>query len=164
MRKKLTPKLLDNLSPAEDKRYEIRDELVRGLLIRLSRTGGKVWYLATRIDGVLRRVKLGTYPVLSLKDAREKAQSLLRDIQLGTFQVRDVEPAPKVLTLGDVILQFITRYTQRHTKDWKGTERVLMRMNTLHGLKIDTSSAPMSFGRSNGCPCLISKNGARRRI
>lgn len=138
MRKKLTPKQLDSLSPAEDKRYEIRDELVRGLLIRVSRTGGKVWYLATRVDGVLRRIKLGTYPVLSLKDAREKAQSLLRDIQLGTFQQRDVEPAPPVLTLGDVIPQFITRYARRQTKDWKGTESILQRMSGLHGMPINT--------------------------
>lgn len=137
MRKKLTSKLLDKLSPAEDKRYEVRDELVTGLLIRVSRTGGKVWYLATRIDGVLRRIKLGTYPVLSLKNAREKAQSLLRDIQLGTFQARDVEPAPPVLTLGDVIPQFITRYAQRQTKDWKGTESILQRMSGLHGMPIN---------------------------
>lgn len=67
MRKKLTPKLLDNLPSANGKRYEVRDELVTGLLIRVSRTGGKVWYLATRVDGLLRRIKLGTYPVLSLK-------------------------------------------------------------------------------------------------
>ncbi|THF50757.1 Arm DNA-binding domain-containing protein [Allorhizobium terrae] len=116
MRKKLTPKLLDNLPPAEGKRYEVRDELVTGLRIRISNAGNKVWYLATRVDGVSRRIKLGTYPVLSLKDAREQAQRILRDIQLGTFQQRDVEPAPEVLTLGDVIPQFITRYAQRHTK------------------------------------------------
>lgn len=137
MRKKLTSKLLDNLPPAQVKRYEVRDELVTGLLIRVSRTGGKVWYLATRVDGVLRRIKLGTYPVLSLKDARENAQSLLRDIQLGTFQPRDVEPAPPVLTLGDVIPQFITRYAQRQTKDWKGTESILLRMSGLHRLPIN---------------------------
>lgn len=116
MRKKLTPKFLDNLPPAEGKRYEVRDELVTGLHIRISNAGNKVWYLATRVDGVSRRIKLGTYPVLSPKDAREQTQMILRDIQLGTFQQRDVEPAPEVLTLGDVIPQFITRYAQRHTK------------------------------------------------
>ncbi|MBB4009341.1 hypothetical protein [Allorhizobium taibaishanense] len=42
--------------------------------------------------------------MLTLKDARERAQSILRDIQLGTFQPHDVEPAPPVWTLGDVIL------------------------------------------------------------
>lgn len=136
MRKKLTPKLLDNLPPAQDKRYEIRDELVTGLHIRVSNASSKVWYLATRVNERTRRIKLGTYPVLSLKDAREKAQMILRDIQLGTFQQRDAEPAPLVLTLSDVIPQFITRYAQRQTKDWKGTESILMRMDGLHSMPI----------------------------
>lgn len=137
MRKKLTPKLLDNLPPAQGKRYEVRDELLTGLHIRVSNSGGKVWYLAARVDEKQKRIKLGTYPVLSLKDAREKAQMILRDIQLGTFRQREADPVPQVLTLGDIIPQFITRYAQRHTKDWKGTKSVLMRMNGLHRMPIN---------------------------
>jgi len=137
MRKKLTPKLLDSLLPAQGKRYEVRDELLTGLHIRVSNAGGKVWYLAARVDEKQKRIKLGTYPVLSLKDAREKAQMILRDIQLGTFRQREADPVPQVLTLGDVIPQFITRYAQRHTKDWKGTESVLMRMNGLHRMPLN---------------------------
>ncbi|WP_176082877.1 Arm DNA-binding domain-containing protein [Martelella sp. HB161492] len=135
MKKKLTPKLIENLPPASGKRYEVRDELLTGLLLRVSATGAKVWYLATRIDGRSRRIKLGSWPVLSLKDAREKAQMILRDIQLGLFQRHEDEPAPKSLTLGDVIPQFIEKHAKRHTKDWKGTESVLLRMNKLHGLR-----------------------------
>ena len=41
MRKKLTHKSIDSLPPATGKRYEVRDELVPGLLLRLSPTGGK---------------------------------------------------------------------------------------------------------------------------
>ncbi|MGB3878237.1 MAG: tyrosine-type recombinase/integrase [Shinella zoogloeoides] len=136
MRKKLTPKLLDSLPPAQGKRYEVRDELLTGLHIRVSNSGGKVWYLATRVGGQARRIKIGTYPVLPLKDAREKAQMILRDIQLGIFQQDIVEPVPEVLTFGDVVPQFITRYAQRQTKDWKGTESVLLRMNGLHRMPI----------------------------
>jgi hypothetical protein len=36
MRKKLTPKLIDSLPPPNGRRYEVRDELVVGLLIRVS--------------------------------------------------------------------------------------------------------------------------------
>ncbi len=137
MKKKLTPKLIEHLPPASGKRYEVRDELLTALLLRVSATGAKVWYLAARIDGRSRRIKLGSWPILSLKDAREKAQMILRDIQLGLFRERQNEPASKSLTLGDVIPQFIGKHAKRHTKDWKGTESVLLRMNKLHGLKID---------------------------
>jgi hypothetical protein len=101
--------------------------LLTGLLLRVSATGAKVWYLATRIDGRSRRIKLGSWPILSLKDAREKAQMILRDIQLGLFRERQDEPAPKSLTLGDVIPQFIEKHAKRHTKDWRGTESILQR-------------------------------------
>ena len=137
MKKKLTPKLIEHLPPASGKRYEVRDELLTGLLLRVSATGAKVWYLTTRIDGRSRRIKLGSWPILSLKDVREKAQMILRDIQLGLFRERENEPASKSLTLGDVIPQFITRYAQRQTKDWKGTESILLRMSGLHPMPIN---------------------------
>jgi hypothetical protein len=44
MRKKLTPKLIDNLPLPLGKQYEVGDELVTGLVVRVSATGGKVWY------------------------------------------------------------------------------------------------------------------------
>lgn len=51
MRKKLSPKLIDSLPAATAKRYEVRDDLVVGLMIRVSVTGAKVWYLATPREG-----------------------------------------------------------------------------------------------------------------
>ena len=39
MREKLTPKFIDGLKPATAKRYEVRDVLLVGLLIRVSRRG-----------------------------------------------------------------------------------------------------------------------------
>jgi hypothetical protein len=85
MRKKLTPRLIDSLPLPIASRYEVRDELVIGLLIRVSASGGKVWYTTCRIKGKARRIRIGTYPILSLADAREKARELLRDVQLGKF-------------------------------------------------------------------------------
>jgi len=136
MRKRLTTKLIDTLPPAEGKRYEVRDTLLPGLHIRVSATGAKVWYLATRVDGHMRRIKLGTYPVISLSDARQRAQGILRDITLGKY-AESGHDSPEVPTLGDIIPQFIDKHAKRHTKDWKGTQSVLMRMTKLHGMTID---------------------------
>ncbi|WEX08931.1 site-specific integrase [Chelativorans sp. AA-79] len=138
MRKKLTTKLIDALPPAEGKRYEVRDTLVPGLHIRVSATGAKVWYLAIRVEGRLRRIKLGTYPVISLSDAREQAQSTLRDIALGKY----AESAPgsseaPTPTLGDVIPQFIDLYAKPRNRDWQGTKRILTKFSTLDTKPID---------------------------
>jgi Arm DNA-binding domain len=94
MRKKLTPKLIDSLPPATGKRYEVRDELLTALLVRVSSTGGKVWYTSCRIEGKIRRIKIGTYPILSLADAREKARALLRDVRWANIVKRTRSPRP----------------------------------------------------------------------
>jgi hypothetical protein len=129
MRKKLTPKLIDSLPTATGKRYEVRDELLTGLLVRVSSTGGKVWYTSCR---KIRRIKIGTYPILSLADAREKARALLRDVLLGKFSEKD----PIIPTFGEVIPQFIELYAKPRNRSWKSTERVLVKFAKL---KIDQS-------------------------
>ena len=79
MQKTLTQKTLDHLPPATGKRCEIRDTLVTGFVLRVSKSGGMVWYLSTRVNGRGRRIRIGTYPILSLVDARERAREILRD-------------------------------------------------------------------------------------
>jgi hypothetical protein len=129
MRKKLTPKVIDSLPPAIGKRYEVRDELLTGLLVRVSSTGGKVWYTSCRIEYKIRRIKIGTYPILSLADAREKARALLRDVQLGKYNERQ---EPTLPTFGEIIPQFIELYAKPRNRSWKSTERVLTKFSTLN--------------------------------
>jgi len=129
MRKKLTPKTIDSLPPATAKRYEIRDEIVTGLLIRVSSTGSKVWYVGTRQGARVLRIKLGTYPVLSLADAREKAREILRQLQLGTFEPK--QPEPVIPTLGEIILQFIEIYAKPRNRSWQDSERILKKFASL---------------------------------
>lgn len=111
----------------------MRDEIVTGLMVRVSYTGAKVWCLATIVKDRPRRIKLGTYPVLSLADARDKAREILRQIQLGIF---GGEPETR-LTLGDVIPQFIELYAKPRNRSWKPTERVLAKFTVLHDRSID---------------------------
>lgn len=139
MRRKLTTKTIDALPPATLKRYEIRDDTVRGLHIRVSVNGSKVWYVATRVGGIARRIKLGTYPILSLADARQKATKLLRDVQLGNYVDPKKRPATseRVPTLGEVIPQFIMLYAKPRNRDWKGAQSILRKFAALNALEIN---------------------------
>lgn len=128
MQKKLTPRTIDSLPPATGKRYEVRDILLPGLLLRVSQSGSKVWYLTTRVQGRLRRIKIGTYPILTLADAREKARENLRDIQLGRFE--QPEP-PKDPTLGEIIPQFIDLYAKPRNRHWRGSQSLLKKFASL---------------------------------
>ncbi len=138
MKRKLTTKLIDSLPQATGKRYEARDTMIPGLHLRVSATGGKVWYLSTRVDRRNRRIKLGTYPTLSLSDARERARDVLRDIDIGTFEKSNAgSPEAPVPTLGEVIPQFIDLHAKPRNRDWKGTESILTKFATMNSTPID---------------------------
>lgn len=138
MKKKLTPKSIDALKPAIGKRYEVRDTLVTGLIVRVSSTGGKVFYLNTRVDKRVKRIRIGPYPIISLSDARQRAKDTLVDIAFGTYgQIDCGSPEIIVPVLGDVIEQFIELHAKRKNKDWKGSQSILNKFASLNKTPID---------------------------
>lgn len=68
--KMLTETALKNLKPKE-KPYKVADQ--GGLYIQVSSTGGKHWRLKYRFNGKEKSYTIGTYPIISIKLAREKA-------------------------------------------------------------------------------------------
>ena len=75
----LTDTAIRNAKPGE-KTIKLFDE--RGLYLEVSPAGGKWWRLKYRFDGKEKRLSLGVYPDVSLKDARERrdaARKLLAD-------------------------------------------------------------------------------------
>lgn len=138
MKKKLTPKGIDALPPATGKRYEVRDELVPGLHLRVSSTGGKVWYVSARVKRRVKRMKIGNYPIVSLSDARDKARTIQRDIALGVFEVEKHQ----VPTLAEAIPEFIEIYAKPRTRDWKGTLSVLQKFKPLFAWPLDEIKRP----------------------
>jgi hypothetical protein len=136
--RQLTPKTIDALPPAQGKRYEVRDVLLPGLHLRVSASGSKVFYLSKRVDHRMRRIKVGSWPILSLKDAREKAREILRAIELGEFDQNEPEEEEvHALTLAEVIPQFIELYAKLRMRDWKGSERVLEKFSSLYDRPIN---------------------------
>ncbi len=59
MKKKLTPKSIDALPPATGKRFEVHDTLLPGLHLRVSATGGKVFGVSRRVNGRMKRIRIG---------------------------------------------------------------------------------------------------------
>jgi integrase len=73
----LTDTAIRNLKPA-DKPFRTFDG--GGLYLEISPTGGKLWRLKYRFNGKEKRLALGAYPIVSLKDARtrrDEAKKLL---------------------------------------------------------------------------------------
>ena len=75
----LTNTAIRNAKPS-NKPIRLFDE--RGLYLEISPTGGKWWRLKFRFEGKEKRLSLGDYPDIPLKDARDRrdtARKLLAD-------------------------------------------------------------------------------------
>ena len=84
-RQNLTDRIVKAALPADGRRREIRDGKQRGLVLRISPTGTKSWsaLYRRRGDGRRRRVTIGTYPEVSLADARTNVLGILAKVSKG---------------------------------------------------------------------------------
>ncbi|WLF83764.1 tyrosine-type recombinase/integrase [Moraxella sp. ZY210820] len=111
----LSDNKLKGLKP-QDKRYSISDG--KGLSIDIMPTGKKSWVLEYRLDGVRKRVKLGEYPQISLKQARELAE------------LKKNNAVVKEITLKDLIQKWIEIYSVQWTSE-KYKYTVIYRLNLI---------------------------------
>src|SRR5262245_33466091 len=83
--RKFTARFVETVATAQE-REDIRDMALTGLQLRVTRQGSKTWALRyTRTsDGRRRRLTLGTYPNLSLEEARTRAREELAAIARGS--------------------------------------------------------------------------------
>ena len=68
---------------APEKRTELFDDVVKGLGLRLTPKGGKSFFYRYRIHGKTKRFTIGTFPEISLKEARDRARTLKVDVLDG---------------------------------------------------------------------------------
>lgn len=143
MKKTITQKTLDHLPPCLGKRYEIRDTLLPGFMLRVSKSGRMIWYLVTRVHGRQRRIKIGSYPILSLVVARDKARSILRDKELKRLVDKDgtltVKRKP---TLPEIIPEFIKLYAKPRNRAWREAQALLGKFSVLGNRPIDEIKRP----------------------
>lgn len=55
--------------------YEVRDTVVPGLVLRVGKKGQKIWEAVVSRGGKRTRVRLGSFPDISVKDARKEAEA-----------------------------------------------------------------------------------------
>jgi integrase len=122
MRRKLAPKTIEHLKAPGPRRLEVWDTVLQGFGVRVSTTGRKVWFVVTRVGDRQKRVTIGTYPAVSLAEARDEARKLIRNAQLG---VAEDSPASPTLTLGEATPLFINLYAKPKNRSWRACERLL---------------------------------------
>ena len=72
---KFTDQAVSKLKPT-DKQVDYRDELTKGLILRVGKSGKKSWQVRYRLDGKQHRQSIGDFPHVSLKEAREQVRRI----------------------------------------------------------------------------------------
>ena len=119
MKKKLTAKTVEALTATGPRRLEVWDLALPGFGIRVSAGGHKSWFCTKRCNGRPARLTLGSYPRLSLSEARDAARERMTaaDQPWKTQQPRE--------TLGEVVPRFIELYAKPKNRNWRQSESLL---------------------------------------
>ncbi|EPV2673422.1 tyrosine-type recombinase/integrase [Escherichia coli] len=81
----LTSAKIRTLKPS-DKPFKVSDS--HGLYLRVKPGGSRHWYLKYRISGKESRIALGTYPAISLSDARQQRECIRKMLALNINPVQ----------------------------------------------------------------------------
>lgn len=112
---------------------------VAGLLLQVSEYTAKSWILRTKVGIKRREIGLGSYPEVSLKQARETAAEFKAQIREGIDPVLERQRKKEALirsqrqsvTFREVAEQFI----EKKTKEFKVTSKAKQRQRLENGLK-----------------------------
>lgn len=121
MKIKMTDQALVKLKPAQS-RIDVSDTVVTNLMMSVQPKGKKVWSVRYRADGKRIKMKLGEYPELSLRDAREKARAAILSVFDGanpTYDKNQEKIAKSEIRLGSTISSLLERYDALHLSQLK---------------------------------------------
>src|SRR5215469_7233419 len=106
---RLTKDAIERTKRPEAGRKErfIRDDVVRGLGLRITASGAKSFIFEARIKGRPRRLTLGSWPDLTVILARQKALEIRSAIARGEDPAADAEAARKEPTFVELAAAYM---------------------------------------------------------
>lgn len=114
----------------QTKPYKLADE--KGMYLEVAPSGGKWWRLKYRFEGKEKRISLGTYPDVGLKEAREKREEARKLLAAG-IDPGESRKAQKAAGTGDGLNSFevvAREWFSRQRATWVDShaDKILSRM------------------------------------
>lgn len=135
-----TIKYLDTLpNAASGKRDYYKDSKVSGLEIMVTDKGNKSFKVTKKKNGRIIRVTIGTYPDITIENARKEALNIIAQIAQGINPNEEKHKVRSEVTFGEMFYQFMERYSKKYKKSWKYDEREINKFCT-HWFKRKASS------------------------
>src|SRR5439155_8941838 len=112
-----------------NKRVNYFDKDLPGFHVRVTPNGVKTFSVMYRHGGRLRRMTIGTYPPLTLADARDAAREALRKAAKGEDPAAEKKRKREAETFSELVDEFIERYESKKEELARGSthsERALL--------------------------------------
>ena len=109
--------------PDKGKRYAFKDAKERGLIIRVMASGVKTFQLYQKHQGRPLRISLGTFPDMTIEQARREAAKAKGALASGTNPNIEKNRVRKEITLKELFSTYMERYSKVEKKSWKYDER-----------------------------------------
>lgn len=100
-----------------------RDTKEKGLSLWITATGAVAFFVRKRIGGRDERVKLGTYPEMTVEQARVAALKAKAAIAGGANPNLEKTRLRQEITFKELFDEYMERYSKRHKKSWEFDER-----------------------------------------
>lgn len=163
---KITKTLIDKLPSPEQGQTFYRDEQLKGFGVRLTASGVKSFIVEKRISGKVKRITLGSYPELTVEQARKEAQKLLGKIATGINPILEAKAQQRrAITLQQAFDDYLkARKSLKQTTivdyqnafkqvlpDWLNkpllslTKEMIVRRHTKHGLERSQARANLAM-------------------
>ena len=116
---KMTARSVEALRPPTVGQVDYWDADHPGFGLRVSAGGRKAWVAMYRHADVKRRLTIGTYPALSLAEAREKAAAAHHTVQYSGADPAAAKKAARAAeTFAELADQYIERHAKRQKRSW----------------------------------------------
>jgi integrase len=123
--KKLTDAYVKTVAAPQAGRIEVRDTEIHGFALRVTENGSKSWVLIYYLNGRKARLTLGSYPEMSLADARKRAWRHRGEIDRGEDPAAAKRSARAAQTVGEAAEVYIERWAKPNKRTWAGDQWML---------------------------------------
>lgn len=125
----LTKLQIEHAKP-RDKAYKVFDG--RGLYLEVAPSGGRLWRFKYRLAGKEKRISLGTYPDVGLKEARDRLDAVRKQVASGLdpSEQRKAEKVARVEQVENTFEAIAREWYAMHSRKWAAShgEKIIRRL------------------------------------
>lgn len=145
------------IEPPDQGKYDVRDTRIPGLILTVTSTGNRTFYLYKRIGGRPQRIRIASFDECSLEQARRQAESLNGEIARGGNPAESRRAVRGEALFSHLFERYMELHAKAHKRSWAEDQRQYDKYLTLlHSKRLseikqtDIAALHSRVGKKNG--------------